>query len=173
MLRFSRALYRELAPAVQVPPGQVDAKAPRRALLEALEANIRRLAYDPDFARPGRRIYLDIRMHFAPTDLPRVRRVIEQHLRLAADRLERARTDLELADRRCVAITREGKACERQAISAKAYCPSHKHLEDFAAKVLDPEDVAPESAGPGQPSVLERPAREPYGTRHRLAAASR
>jgi hypothetical protein len=59
--------------------------------------------------------------------------VIERHMRLAADYVDRqARGGHSLTGEPliCHATTRRGTACQREPLPGSRYCPSHKHLDD-------------------------------------------
>ncbi|CAN5235751.1 hypothetical protein BH24ACT23_BH24ACT23_03900 [soil metagenome] len=133
MYRFSRSIYRELAPRV-VEDGNDDTGCRnRQAVLEACEGAIRRLSTDRRyFARPARSLFGEVRMHFAMTDQLYVWQVIERNIALAIDLLETAPEVLEIdgGPRECRAHTRKGTPCQREPLPARDYCPSHKHLEE-------------------------------------------
>jgi hypothetical protein len=124
--RFSRALYRDLVATVD--DGRMGPIA-KQDLLLAVESNIHRLATDPDFSRPERRLFLDVRMFFSLEELPRVRTIIERHVSVASPWFERARAEVAERIRPCRALARDGRNCARPAIQGMSYCPSHRHLE--------------------------------------------
>jgi hypothetical protein len=129
--RFSRSIYRELAPRLSHLNG--DCRAARRHVLEASEATMRRLAYDRQyFARPARSLFREVRNDFQLTDQLHVYRVIERYVILAIAYLERLPDDVGLdgEPRHCSASTRKGKPCQREPLPGRDYCPSHKHLEE-------------------------------------------
>lgn len=137
MYRFSRSIYRELAPRV-VDDGHGSS---RQEVLEACEATIRRLAYDRRyFARPARTLFSDVRTHFAIGDQLYVYKVIERNLRLAGEFLDRLPADVGLdgLPRQCHASTRKGKPCQREPLPGREYCPSHKHLEETIEEEIAP-----------------------------------
>ena len=138
MYRFSRSIYRELAPRVIESDHGMHA---RQQLLEACEATVRRLAYDRRyFARPARSLFREVRSHFSIGDQDYVYRVIERNLQLAEEFLDRLPADVGLdgVPRRCHASTRKGKPCEREPLPGRDYCPSHKHLEESFEEELEP-----------------------------------
>ena len=141
MYRFSRSIYRELAPRV-IGDEHSDA-ASRQAVLEACEEAMRRLTTDRRyFARPARSLFNEVRTHFAMGDQLKVWNVIESNISLALDLLERAPELLELdgIPRECRAHTRKGTPCQRDPLPGRDYCPSHKHLEEtFEAASVDTE----------------------------------
>ena len=132
MYRFSRCIYRELAPRVE-DRGDVATSQARHKLLEASEATMRRLAGDRrHFARPTRTLFNEVREHFALAEQVRVYMVIERYVDLAVDHLERLPDDVSLdgTPRNCLASTRKGTPCKREPLPGRDYCPSHKHLEE-------------------------------------------
>ena len=133
MYRFSRSIYRELSPRIG-PADDVEARsAARHEVLNACEATIRRMAYDRRyFARPARKLFTEIRDHFALADQIHVYMVVERYLELAEEFIERLPEDVVLdgRPRHCVASTRKGTPCQREPLPGRDYCPSHKHLEE-------------------------------------------
>jgi hypothetical protein len=131
MYRFSRSIYRELAPRViEDEPGDTQS---RQILLEACEGTIRRLACDRRyFARPARSLFNEVRVHFPISEQLYVYKVIERNISLAIDFLEKLPPDVALdgVPRECRASTRKGKPCQREPLPGRDYCPSHKHLEE-------------------------------------------
>ena len=133
MYRFSRSIYRELAPCVVEDDHDPTGGRNRQAVLEACEEAVRRLSSDRRyFARPARSLFNEVRMHFAMGDQLKVWNVIESNISLALDLLERAPELLELdgLPRECRAHTRKGTPCQREPLPGRDYCPSHKHLEE-------------------------------------------
>jgi hypothetical protein len=133
MYRFSRSIYRELAPSVVEDPYDPTGCQNKQQVLDSCEAAIRRLAYDHRyFARPARSLFNEVRMHFAINDQLRVWRVIEQNMTLALEYLSRLPEGVGLdgQPRHCSAHTRRGTPCQRQPLPGRDYCPSHKHLEE-------------------------------------------
>ena len=132
MYRFSRAIYRELAPRVLNEEREDPLR--RLELLEACEETVRRMACDRRyFARPARSLFRAVRMHFPISEQLAVYKVIERNLALAAIFLERlpAEVALDGVPRQCRASTRKGMPCQREPLPGKDYCPSHKHLEEI------------------------------------------
>jgi len=131
MYRFSRSIYKELAPRViEDDPASPDS---RQLLLTACEGTIRRLACDRRyFARPARSLFNEVRIHFPLSEQLYVYRVIERNISLAVDFLENLPADVALdgVPRECRASTRKGKPCQREPLPGRDYCPSHKHLEE-------------------------------------------
>ncbi len=129
MYRFSRSIYRELAPHVQ--QNGVSPQEGRRHLLEATEATIRRLTYDRRyFARPARSLFCEVRSHFPLEEQRHVYVVIDRYINLAMEHLEQMPDALLDQPRECRASTRRGTPCQREPLPGRDYCPSHKHLEE-------------------------------------------
>lgn len=143
MYRFSRCIYRELAPRVE-DHGDVATSQARHELLEACEGTMRRLASDRRyFARPTRTLFTEVREHFPLAEQVRVYMVIERYVDLAVEHLERLPDDVSLdgKPRNCLASTRKGTPCQREPLPGRDYCPSHKHLEE-TSEVFDGAGVA-------------------------------
>jgi hypothetical protein len=133
MYRFSRSIYRELAPRVIEDERDPTGCANKQKVLDACEGAIQRLTYDRRyFARPARSLFNEVRIHFGMTDQLRVWRVVERNIGLALELLERMPEGVGLdgRPRQCHAHTRKGTPCQREPLPARVYCPSHKHLED-------------------------------------------
>jgi hypothetical protein len=132
--RFSRSIYREVAPRIGGEATSGCPAAARQEVLEACEATMRRMAYDRRyFARPARTLFTEIRDHFALSDQVQVYMVIERNVNLALEHLEQlpAQTGLDGQPRNCLASTRKGTPCRREPLPGRDYCPSHKHLEEL------------------------------------------
>ncbi len=130
MYRFSRAMYRDLS-AMLPRSGAVRPELAERLLLSACERTVERLARDHRrFARPGARLFRDVRSLYPVHVQLAVYDRIERHM---ADALEYL--DQEIAERgsadllRCQASNRKGKACQRVPVTGSKFCPSHRHLE--------------------------------------------
>ena len=133
MYRFSRSIYREIAPVVVEDERDPTGCSNKQQVLDACEETVRRLAYDRRyFARPARSLFSEVRIHFAINDQLRVWMVIDRNIKLALDYLERMPegVGLEGIQRSCRAHTRKGTPCQREPLPARDYCPSHKHLEE-------------------------------------------
>jgi hypothetical protein len=133
MYRFSRSIYRELAPRVIEDPSDPTEGRNKQRVLDACEGTIRRLATDRRyFARPARSLFNEVRVHFAMSDQLRVRGVIERNINLALEFLARLPDGIALDGqaRQCQAHTRRGTPCRREPLPHRDYCPSHKHLEE-------------------------------------------
>ena len=137
MYRFSRSIYRELAPRIgNNADGVAEAAAARQEVLGACEATMKRLAFDRRyFARPARTLFSEIREHFPLAEQVSVYMVVERNVNLALEHLEQlpAQTGLDGRPRRCLASTRKGTPCQREPLAGRDYCPSHKHLEEREA----------------------------------------
>jgi hypothetical protein len=141
MYRFSRSIYRELAPLLVEDAG--DPEAARQRLLEACEAAIQRLAYDRRyFARPARWLFGEVRTSFPISEQLHAFKVIECNINLALEHLAKLPPGVGLDGRRpqCQANTRRGTPCAREPLPHSEYCPSHKHLDEAMAQ--DPVGAA-------------------------------
>jgi hypothetical protein len=140
MYRFSRAIYRELAPDIVNCGCQSHPCDSHARVLRACEAAIERLATDRHyFARPARTLFNDIRVYFPMSVQPRVWRVVEQYMSCADDFLARMPLrgyDVNGNPLQCRATTRKGTPCQRVPLAHNGYCPSHQHLAET-------EDITP------------------------------
>jgi hypothetical protein len=144
MYRFSRSIYREVAPYVVEDDRDPTGCRNKQSVLDACEAAIRRLAYDRHyFARPARSLFCEVRMHFHMRDQLRVRMVIERNINLASEFLEQLPEGILLdgRPRQCKANTRRGTPCQRDPLPGRDYCPSHKHLEETFERAELPLEV--------------------------------
>jgi hypothetical protein len=144
MYRFSRSIYRDLAPRVVEGPHGDGGCRNRQDLLEACEGAIRRISTDRRyFARPARSLFNEVRMHFAMSDQLFVWNVIDTNISLCLELLETAPELLEIdgGPRECRAHTRKGTPCQREPLPGRDYCPSHKHLEESFDDLLIEHDV--------------------------------
>jgi hypothetical protein len=132
MYRFSRSIYRELAPYVV--EDRLDHAGPsnHELVLWACEAAVERLAGDRHyFARPARTLFRDIRIYFPLAEQWRVHAVVDRYMTFARDYL--AEHPLHQYDANgnrigCRAMTRRGTPCQRPPLPRNGYCPSHQHL---------------------------------------------
>jgi len=137
MYRFSRSIYREVAPRI----GEQDPEArsaARLKVLEACEATMRRMACDRRyFAKPAKTLFTEIREHFPLSEQVYVYLVVERYVGLANEHLEQLPPDVVLDGqiRECNASTRKGTPCQREPLPGRDYCPSHKHLEEMEIQV--------------------------------------
>jgi hypothetical protein len=137
MYRFSRSIYREVAPLVVEDWRDPTGCRNKQQVLDCCESAIRRLTYDRRyFARPARSLFNDIRAYFPINEQLRVWRVVELNLGLAIEFLSRLPegAGLDGVPRQCQAHTRKGTPCQRDPLPSRDYCPSHKHLEDTFEK---------------------------------------
>ncbi len=139
MYRFSRAIYRELAPEIIESGCPWQPTRNHEHVLRACEAAVERLANDRHyFARPARTLFNDIRGYFPVSVQRRVWAVVEQYMRCADEFLARAPrqgVDANGNPLQCRATTRKGTPCQRMPLPHNGYCPSHQHLAET-------EDVA-------------------------------
>jgi len=132
MYQYSRAIYRsikDLTDPYVDPETQLEY---RRAVLEACEQTMERLASDPHyFANPDRTLFQDIRRYFPITSQAHVAWCVTKVVTAACDfiqeQIEAGAFDGGIA--RCRATTRKGKPCQRTPLPDREYCPSHQHLE--------------------------------------------
>jgi len=132
MYQYSRAIYRsikDLTDPYVDPRTQLEY---RRAILDACEQTMERLASDPHyFANPDRTLFQDIRRYFPITNQAHVAWCVTKVVTAACDfiqeQIEAGAFDGGVA--RCRATTRKGKPCQRTPLPEREYCPSHQHLE--------------------------------------------
>jgi hypothetical protein len=132
MYQYSRAIYRsikDLTDPYVDPPTQLEY---RRAVLDACEQTMERLATDPHyFANPDRALFQDIRRYFPITHQAHVawavNKVVGAACNFIQDQIDAGAFDGGVA--RCRATTRKGKPCQRTPLPEREYCPSHQHLE--------------------------------------------
>jgi hypothetical protein len=137
MYQYSRAIYRSIKDLIDPYSGHDSRLASRRAVLEACEQTMERLATDPlYFANPERALFQDIRRYFPITCQAQVAWAVQQGVQAAVgfieQQIEAGALDGGIA--RCRATTRKGKPCQRTPLPERDYCPSHQHLERAAAK---------------------------------------
>jgi hypothetical protein len=148
MYRFSRSIYREVAPYVVEDAangeGNGNGCSNRERVLDACESAMRRLAYDRRyFAKPARSLFNEIRAYFPIGEQVRVYKVIEHNINLALEHLARLPANgvgLDGQPTECRAHTRKGTPCQRQPLPGRDYCPSHKHLEEALEPVEEEVD---------------------------------
>ena len=132
MYQYSRAIYRsikDLTDPYVDPRTQLEY---RRAILDACEQTMERLASDPHyFANPDRTLFQDIRRYFPITAQAQVAWAVQEGVGAAVafvqTQIEAGAFDGGVA--RCRATTRKGKPCQRTPLPEREYCPSHQHLE--------------------------------------------
>ena len=134
MFHFSRAIYRDLAPYVLEDKPSAQRESNRALVLNECESTIERLMTDRRyFARPSRTLFNDVRPYFSIADLPRVYAIIDRNVQLALRFLNQVPDyiyDTNGLPRRCQAMTRKAKPCQRQPLPGSDYCPSHQHLTE-------------------------------------------
>ena len=132
MYQYSRAIYRSIKDLIDPYSDQETQLESRRAVLEACEQTMERLARDPlYFAKPDRALFQDIRRHFPITAQAQVAWAVNEGVTAAVgfieEQIEAGALDGGVA--RCRATTRKGKPCQRTPLPERDYCPSHQHLE--------------------------------------------
>jgi hypothetical protein len=140
MYRFSRSIYREIAPRVIEDENDPTGCRNKQLVLDACEGTIRRLTVDGRyFARPARTLFNDVRTYFAMGDQLAVWRAIELNIQLAQEFLARLPegAGLDGIPRQCRAHTRKGTPCQREPLPGRDYCPSHKHLEESTTEAVE------------------------------------
>jgi hypothetical protein len=132
MYQYSRAIYRSIKDLVDPYVTTSTQVVYRRAVLEACEQTMERLARDPHyFAKPERSLFQDIRRYFPITAQAQVAWAVDQGVNAAVsfieEQIEAGAFDGGVP--RCHATTRKGKPCQRTPLPERDYCPSHQHLE--------------------------------------------
>lgn len=132
MYQYSRAMYRSIKDLID-PYSQPDQRIEsRRAVLEACEQTLERLATDPMyFSKPDRALFQDIRRFFPITAQAQVAWTVREGVAAATTFIEHQieAGALEGGSARCHATTRKGKPCQRTPLPDREYCPSHQHLD--------------------------------------------
>jgi hypothetical protein len=132
MYQYSRAIYRSIKDLID-PYAPADEQVEyRRAVLEACEETVARLAKDPRyFAKPERTLFQDIRRYFPITHQAQVAWAVSQGIGAAVEFIEEQIESgaFDGGVSRCRATTRKGKPCQRSPLPEREYCPSHQHLE--------------------------------------------
>jgi hypothetical protein len=132
MYQYSRAIYRSIKDLVDPYVTMKEQAEYRKAVLEACEQTMERLARDPQyFAKPERSLFQDIRRYFPITAQAQVAWSVREGVGAATGFIEQ-QIEAGLLDggvARCHATTRKGKACQRTPLPGRDYCPSHQHLE--------------------------------------------
>ncbi len=134
MYRFSRSIYRELAPDILEDKSGHWGPSNHERVLRACETAVYRLATDWHyFARPTKTLFNDIRVYFPMSAQPRVYRVVDRYLTFAKEyfsTMPLSGYDIEGNRIECRATTRRGTACQRTPLPLNGYCPSHQHLAE-------------------------------------------
>src|SRR5205823_10721883 len=136
MYQYSRAIYRSIKDLIDPYADRGSQIESRRAVLEACEQTMERLARDPlYFAKPDRALFQDIRRYFPITAQAEVAWAVQAGVSAAAhfiaEQIEAGALDGGVA--RCRATTRKGKPCRRTPLPDRDYCPPHQHPEARAA----------------------------------------
>jgi hypothetical protein len=132
MYQYSRAIYRSIKDLIDPYVPADEQVEYRRAVLEACEETVARLAKDPRyFARPERTLFQDIRRYFPITHQAQVAWAVSQGIGAAVEFIEEQIESgaFDGGVSRCRATTRKGKPCQRSPLPEREYCPSHQHLE--------------------------------------------
>jgi hypothetical protein len=134
MYRFSRSIYRELAPDIlEDKPGH-EGPSNHERVLRAIEASVYRLATDWHyFAKPTKTLFNDIRIYFPMSEQERVYHVVDRYLTFARQHFaSMPLSGYDVAGNRieCRATTRRGTQCQRTPLPQNGYCPSHQHLAE-------------------------------------------
>ena len=132
MYQYSRAIYRSIKDLTDPYVDPETQLVYRRAVLDACEQTMERLATDPHyFANPDRTLFQDIRRYFPITNQAQVawcvNTVVGAACEFIREQIEAGAFDGGVA--RCRATTRKGKPCQRTPLPEREYCPSHQHLE--------------------------------------------
>jgi hypothetical protein len=135
--QFSRAMYRELAPELDL-SARPDAP---QLVLRSCECAVERLVRDRQyFARPARALYHDIRPLVTLSGRPRAWSVVRHYIAEAEvwlDSLPQNGLDARGEPLQCRATTRRGTPCQRMPLPANGYCPSHQHLVEVEGMEKD------------------------------------
>jgi hypothetical protein len=123
--QVSRSLYRHLSAELTGPPET--GVQQRRRVLDACEMTMSRIEQEPDFAKPARFLFEEVRLLFPVWQQGYVRCLIERHVELAQLALSLAPP----TEQPCAAHTRKGSPCRRAARPESRYCPSHRHLDSM------------------------------------------
>src|SRR5918912_127012 len=132
MYQYSRAIYRSIKDLIDPYVDRHTQLEYRRAVLDACEQTMERLAKDPlYFAQPDRALFQDIRRYFPLPAQAQVAWAVTEGVNAACtfieEQVESGALDGGVA--RCRATTRKGKPCQRTPLPDRDYCPSHQHLE--------------------------------------------
>ena len=132
MYQYSRAIYRSIKDLIDPYVDRETQLEYRRAVLEACEQTMERLAKDPlYFAQPDRALFQDIRRYFPLPAQAQVAWAVTEGVNAACAFIEEQveAGALEGGVPRCRATTRKGKPCQRTPLPDREYCPSHQHLD--------------------------------------------
>ena len=132
MYQYSRAIYRSIKDLIEPYADTRSRLEAQRAVLDACETTMERLASDPlYFSKPDRALFQDIRRYFPITAQAQVAWTVQESVAAAVAFIEEQIESgaLEGGVARCRATTRKGKPCQRTPLPERDYCPSHQHLE--------------------------------------------
>src|ERR671932_1081767 len=132
MYQYSRAIYRSIKDLIDPYVDRQTHLEYRRAVLEACEQTMERLAKDPlSFAQPDRALFQDIRRYFPLPAQAQVAWAVTEGVNAACAFIEEQVESgaLDGGGARCRATTRQGKPCPRTPPPDREYCPSHQHLD--------------------------------------------
>jgi hypothetical protein len=134
MYRFSRSIYRELAPDIVEDGSGRGGPTNHERVLRACESAVYRLATDWHyFAKPTRTLFNDIRIYFPMSAQERVYLVVDRYMTFAREYFSSLpMSGYDVAGNRieCRATTRRGTRCQRTPLPLNGYCPSHQHLAE-------------------------------------------
>jgi hypothetical protein len=134
MYRFSRSIYRELAPDILEDRSGREGPTNHERVLRACEAAVFRLATDWHyFAKPTKTLFNDIRIYFPMSAQERVLHVVDKYMIFAKEYFSSLpMSGYDVAGNRieCRATTRRGTRCQRTPLPQNGYCPSHQHLAE-------------------------------------------
>jgi hypothetical protein len=133
MYRFSRALYREIAPRIDASASAEERRAAATEVLRSCERAVERIPQHGDPRPLARALFRDVRGFFPLSAQERVWRAISGNLSAASASLQGRVQFLDpptWGPRQCRATTRQGTACQRHPVFVNGYCPSHQHLAD-------------------------------------------
>ncbi|HEY8466767.1 MAG TPA: hypothetical protein VIL04_08180 [Solirubrobacterales bacterium] len=135
MHKFSRNLFRELAPAIASTGNPERDAAERQHVLEQCELVIHRIATEPHFKDPERFLFQAIRTRFLFQDQRWVRQVIDRRLgefkRLVLEDPEAIGVVLN-----CAAYSSRGRPCRKQAIPGLGFCEAHQDWAGVEAEAV-------------------------------------
>src|ERR687886_358369 len=138
MYQYSRAIYRSIKDLIDPYVDRQTHLEYRRAVLEACEQTMERLAEAPFFfAQRDGALSKDIRRYFPLPAQAQVAWAVKEGVTAACafieEQVESGALDGGVA--RCRATTRKGKPCQRTPLPDRDYCPSHQHLEQPSSRV--------------------------------------
>ena len=156
MYQYSRAIYRSIKDLVDPYVTLREQAEYRKAVLEACEQTMERLARDPQyFAKPERSLFQDIRRYFPITAQAQVAWAVNEGVAAAVafieEQIEAGAFDGGVP--RCHATTRKGKPCQRTPPPRAGLLP--------VAPAPGALQSLPKVAAPGHQREVGRPALAP------------